>query len=249
MTKGLNINSNSAAALLANNQEYLIQLCTKGFKGKDFSQILSWYHYLIIQREQLVNLIEKESRDPQTTYMTLNILKCGLYSPNPDVVQSAFKSFLNLAIEIGNNNTSLREKSTLQLALWDWFIHPQNLAQSSPFKKKNKGLAKESVGAMSYPIHKKDTHRLQNEPGIKQFIRAYYTHPTDVLDSFIPTFSILGNIFPSEFLLKNVQQQFASEAEFYAFLHDILPEIISSNKGQKILFESEALHQIMLSSL
>lgn len=124
LIQSFNINQNSAAALLAHNQEYLIQLCTKGLKGKDYSSILAWFHYLIIQREQLANLIEKESRDPQIAYMTLNILKCGLYSPNADVVQSAFKAFLNLAIEINNKNTSLREKSTLQLALWDWFIHP-----------------------------------------------------------------------------------------------------------------------------
>lgn len=80
------------------------------------------------------------------------------------------------------------------------------MVQASPFKKKNKSLMAESLTAMRYPVHKKDTHLLQNEPGIKQFIRAYYTHTGEVMESFIPTFSLIGDIFPTDFLLVNVQQ-------------------------------------------
>ena len=73
------------AALLANNQKYLVHMCIKGMKGKDFKKIKNWYHLILQSVDKLVHSLEQERNDTQALGMTMNVIKCGLFSESSDV--------------------------------------------------------------------------------------------------------------------------------------------------------------------
>ena len=46
-----------AAALLTNNNQYLVTSCVKGVKGGNFEPLIAWYSMLIEQSENIADLI------------------------------------------------------------------------------------------------------------------------------------------------------------------------------------------------
>jgi hypothetical protein len=93
-----------AAALLTNNNKYLMHLCVKGSKGANFENVRGWYDTMLPYASLLINLVATERKDylsfhtPLTAISskagdakenrgkimikTFNILKGGLYSRN-----------------------------------------------------------------------------------------------------------------------------------------------------------------------
>jgi hypothetical protein len=81
---------NQIGGLLANNHKYLIHLCIKGLKGKDYTKIIGWYKLIYDNIAQLISLLILEL---DQTKHTLDVLKCGLFSKNKEVCNMCCKVF------------------------------------------------------------------------------------------------------------------------------------------------------------
>jgi hypothetical protein len=79
LSQDLGIKPKQAAGLLSNNHKYLIHIAVKGMKGGDYSKIVQWYQHIYGYAKQLVSLIDLE-KEHNAMKLTLNIIKCGLYS-------------------------------------------------------------------------------------------------------------------------------------------------------------------------
>ena len=79
LAKNLGIKPKQAAGLLSNNHKYLIHIAVKGMKGSDYSKMLGWYQNVYGHAKLLTQLIDNE-KEQNAMKLTLNILKCGLYS-------------------------------------------------------------------------------------------------------------------------------------------------------------------------
>lgn len=55
-------------------------------KGGDFHRLIGWYKLTIQFSPRLVELLDYEKNDIKALSMTFNVLKCGLFSSNPEVV-------------------------------------------------------------------------------------------------------------------------------------------------------------------
>jgi hypothetical protein len=69
--------------LLANRHQFLVHMCILGLKGHSYGPIIGWYQLIYQYIDKLVVLLvyEKESASH-----SLDVLKCGLFSKNVDVV-------------------------------------------------------------------------------------------------------------------------------------------------------------------
>lgn len=126
-----------AAALLANNHKVLQHLCIKGGKGSTFDQVLKWYVLVHHSAEHLVNLINTEKRDIMSygaalplaskgekvnenrgkiLFKTLNILKSGFYSRNPEVQMKCGELFIGLTTAVNNTPGDIVNEA------WEWLV-------------------------------------------------------------------------------------------------------------------------------
>ena len=60
LCKAFSMKSKQAAALLTNNNQYLIMACIKGVKGGKYDPLLNWYAILEQNSETLVDLMASE---------------------------------------------------------------------------------------------------------------------------------------------------------------------------------------------
>lgn len=89
-----------ATALLAGNQKFLVYLCVKGMTGKDYSKLVTWFHFLYNQVAMVVQLFMIEQDNPKNIIRTLNIFKCGLFSHNLEVFVECSRMICKLWDEI-----------------------------------------------------------------------------------------------------------------------------------------------------
>lgn len=61
-------------------------MCVKGMKGNDFQKLIGWYKLTIQFAPKLVELLDYEKNDIKALAITFNVLKCGLFSSNAEVV-------------------------------------------------------------------------------------------------------------------------------------------------------------------
>ena len=115
LANGLEISSKQVVGLLANNHKYLMHIALKGMKGADFSKMYAWYQSLYPHTQVLCKLIEKEQHQNAMT-LNLNILKCGLYSPELDLAILCSKIIGKLGKEINESGEELAGFA------WDWFV-------------------------------------------------------------------------------------------------------------------------------
>ena len=54
----LKMHTTQAAALLTQNQKFLVHICTKGMKGKDYSKLKAWYKLLLKQIPNFISQCE-----------------------------------------------------------------------------------------------------------------------------------------------------------------------------------------------
>lgn len=114
LSKHLGIKPKQAAGLLSNNHKYLVHIAVKGMKGNDYSKMLAWYQGIYGYAKHIVNLIENE-KEHNAMKLTLNILKCGLYSLNTDLLVTCARVLSKIGQEI-----NLLGGQLAGLA-WDWF--------------------------------------------------------------------------------------------------------------------------------
>ena len=76
-----------AAALLTNNNQYLLHSVVKGIKGR-FDPIIHWFksiYSLASSFEEILNLEFQVSANHKTLLMILNTFKTGYFSHSPEV--------------------------------------------------------------------------------------------------------------------------------------------------------------------
>ena len=94
----LKMQSSQAAALLTQNQKFLVHICVKGMKGKDYSKLKVWYKLLL---KQIPNFVIQCERDIQQSNgasinKAFNVIKCGMTSHNLTVSQLCVDFFIKL---------------------------------------------------------------------------------------------------------------------------------------------------------
>lgn len=86
-----------AAGLLANNQRYLVHMCQKGLKGRDYTKISNWFKMILQSSNKLVSLLEIESTVPRALPMTLNVIKSGLLSEDVAVASLCARCLIKVS--------------------------------------------------------------------------------------------------------------------------------------------------------
>jgi hypothetical protein len=89
------------AALLTNNNQYLMHSVVKGLKG-NFEPVISWYEELNSISEyfaEIVCLQSKKQKKPNTLIMAMNAVKTGCFSHNYEVAQWCLRFLTKLAYE------------------------------------------------------------------------------------------------------------------------------------------------------
>lgn len=81
LSKNLGLKPKQTLGLLSNNHKYLIHIAVKGTKGGDFNKMTNWYQDIFSNTKQLIQLIDAE-KEQNAMSLTLNIVKCGLFSSN-----------------------------------------------------------------------------------------------------------------------------------------------------------------------
>lgn len=106
-----------SAALLTNNNQYLMHSVVKGLKG-NFEPVLSWYQELYSLSEYFADIIcleSKKNKKHSTLIMAMNAVKTGCFSHNYDVAQWCLRFITKLVYEF--------EESDCTDALYEWFIN------------------------------------------------------------------------------------------------------------------------------
>ena len=80
---------------LKNQYAFFKQLCTIGHKETRFEKIKAWYILICDNLNPLLHLLQNEQQ--YDTYATYDILKCGLYSKNSEVIVNACQVFNKIA--------------------------------------------------------------------------------------------------------------------------------------------------------
>lgn len=99
LSKCLDIKPKQAVGLLSNNHKYLIHIVVKGTKGGEFTKVQQWYSDLYANSKHLVKLIDSE-KVQNSTSLTLQIVKVGLFSSNVELAQSCCRVLSRIGQEI-----------------------------------------------------------------------------------------------------------------------------------------------------
>lgn len=90
-------------------------------KGKKYSKLLVWYKLILQNGQRLVELLEFERNDVRVLGMTFNVIKCGLFSENPDVTVMCARCLNRLAAIIYEKEFEDDDPSSgLNPMLQDW---------------------------------------------------------------------------------------------------------------------------------
>lgn len=90
LSRSFDLSPRQAAALLTNNNQYLITACVKGVKGGYFLPVLNWYKEMSDNILILIELLASELskfEDIRSIQKVLSILASGLYSSSTEVVR------------------------------------------------------------------------------------------------------------------------------------------------------------------
>ncbi len=110
-----NMKPKQSAALLTNNNEYLLHSVVKGLKGK-FEPVQGWFKMLYNLTDDFENIIDMENQvheNSKTLLMVLNTFKTGFFSHNSDVVL--------LCCRVMNKFGKALVEGNLQKPAYDWF--------------------------------------------------------------------------------------------------------------------------------
>ena len=123
LCKHFKMKPKQCAALLTNNNQYLMHAAVKGLKG-NFEPVIGWYEELNSISEffaEIICLEAKKQKKNNTLIMAMNAIKTGCYSHSYDVAGSCLRFITKLAYEF--------EDSICADPLYEWvsfcqdFIH------------------------------------------------------------------------------------------------------------------------------
>lgn len=114
LSQSLGLTQSQAAALLTNNQKYLMHLCIKGMKGKDYSKLTNWYKLIMHNSWKLVDLLIAEKDDANALALTLDVIKCGLFSHDAEVANLCCRSLTKVSSIIYDRSAADPSGNSLQ---------------------------------------------------------------------------------------------------------------------------------------
>ena len=191
LAQNLGIKTKQAAGLLSNNHKYLIHIAVKGMKGNDFSKIHAWYQNIYGFAKQLTQLIDHE-KESNAMKLTLNILKCGLYSQNVDLVITCARVLSKIGQEINQVGGQLAGYA------WDWFT--DNSGQGSTSN--NLQAISQNTSPLDLDMMVAGGGNLPNvlnESGLQSCLYAMKKFPSDVITTISPLIIHYGKNNYTEF--------------------------------------------------
>ena len=101
LSKAFQMSPKQAAALLTNNNQYLITACIKGVRGGKYEPLLNWYDLLISNCSTLATLLHLEMEQlPESAVKTfvkvMAAIGCGFFSYHIELVYMSFALFTQL---------------------------------------------------------------------------------------------------------------------------------------------------------
>jgi len=123
------MNPKQAAALLTNNNQYLITACIKGVKGGKYEPLISWYELLIDNQMTLATLLTLELEQlpasaRQTFVRVMAAIGCGFFSYNSELVFLTFSLFTRLFGQ-------LKARDDVHALALKWFLAQSPLSETS----------------------------------------------------------------------------------------------------------------------
>jgi hypothetical protein len=94
-----------AAALLTNNNQYLITFCIKGAKGHNYDPVIAWYNLLCEHVDTICDMLYFENKQlnktaSKTFIKVMTLLGSGFYSQNSEVVSKTFRLFQGIFADL-----------------------------------------------------------------------------------------------------------------------------------------------------
>eukprot|EP00347_Sterkiella_histriomuscorum_P016192 403354133 len=223
LSKSLQIKPKQSAGLLSNNHKFLMHIAVKGMKGNDFSKIQQWYLDIYQNTQLLIQLIDNE-KDSNAMKLTLNILKCGLYSQNTDLAINCIRLLSKMGQEINQIG------GQLQGLAWDWLISSQNgqNMQNMPQNLNDVQIPdfSMSLNTDGSPIKNQIQTLPSNESGLQSLIFCY--------KRFLSEGGLIEHIFPllvhyskdnyMEVFTHHIRNQFGLQErhDYLQFCHELM---------------------------
>ena len=91
-------------------------------KGTGFFKIQEWYKCVIESGHRLAELLDEESDHPSNIALAMSIIKCGLYSPDPQVAKLCCSAILKIYEEARAIRVYYGRDQDPEDGLRDWFI-------------------------------------------------------------------------------------------------------------------------------
>jgi hypothetical protein len=83
-------------------------------KGGDYKRLIGWYKLTIQFTPKLVELLDYEKNDIKALAMTMNVIKCGVFSTNAEVVNITGRCLNKIQSQITS------DVPHLQMMVWEW---------------------------------------------------------------------------------------------------------------------------------
>lgn len=116
LKQGFGLRQNQVGGLLSEKNKYLVQMCVKGAKGGDFEKVKKWYNLIYGTVSRLIYLLQNELDQIPPT---LNVIKSGLFSKDPDIAILCARVFTKL-VSLISENSQIPAMAEFKHHFWDW---------------------------------------------------------------------------------------------------------------------------------
>jgi len=86
----------------------------KGMKGKDYSKLITWYKLIMHNSWKLVDLLNAEKDDVKSLGLTLDVIRCGLFSNEVEVANLCCRTLTKISSLIYDRSASDEGGNSLQ---------------------------------------------------------------------------------------------------------------------------------------
>ena len=215
LSKSFNMSPKQAAALLTNNNQFLITACIKGVKGGKYEPLISWYDQLINNCETLSDLLQWEIQQlpqsaPQTFVKVMAAIGCGFFSYHSELVYMTFALFTQLFERFQTEG----EDIILQQAL-KWF-----LSSAPPALGQNDELTAQSL----ISDDKNQQQELINAGGLRLSLYAIRKHQETARHAML-LYNVLCQGEGQTFMIyaTEIQSNSKSSLEYMELVGEFLP--------------------------
>jgi len=86
----------------------------KGMKGKDFSKLITWYKLIMHNSWKLVELLDVEKDDVKSLGLTMDVIRCGLFSSEIEVANLCCRTMTKISALIYDRSSNDEGGNSLQ---------------------------------------------------------------------------------------------------------------------------------------